>query len=145
MKTIKFKLSYCLLVLIIVLTGCTNNFKYKVDKNKNSVTIHQDSTLIQIEVIDHAIIHVQKQLLGQEVSDLPDYVTVLEPQNVDWKLKETKNYVSISTDKLEVKFKSDGTLEYSNLDGDNLVTETNELSYIKPDTSNENTLSQAFI
>ena len=145
MKIVKSSLLNCLLVLFIGLVGCTSNFKYKVEKDKNSVTIHQDSTLIQIEIIDHAIIHVQKHLLGKEVSDLPDYVTVLEPQNVDWKLKETKNYVSISTGKLEVKFKSDGTLEYSNLGGDNLVAETNELSYIKPDTSNENTVSQAFI
>jgi len=145
MKNVKSPLLNCLFVLLIGLVGCSSNFKYKVDKNTNSITIHQDSTLIQIEIIDHAIIHVQKQLLGQAVSDLPDYVTVLEPQNVDWKLKETENYVSVSTDKLEVKFKSDGTIEYFTLGGDKLVAETNELSYIRSDTVYENSVSQAFV
>ena len=64
-------------------------------------------------------------MLGSTPSTIPDYVTILKPQNIAWNLKETNNQVEISTAILKVFVKSDGTIEYQTKDNHKLVSETN--------------------
>ncbi len=81
---------------------------------------------------------------NQPESVIPDYVTVLEPQKVDWKFSETKDQLTISTAALKVLVNSDGTVEYQTKDSKKLVAETNEHTYIKPGNKKGNAVSQAF-
>ena len=134
-----------LFILIFIVLACNKKFKYTVEKNDNSVTIYKDSLVISIEVIDHAIIHVQKSIKGQKKSNIPNYVTILEPKNINWNLKQSEEKVSIITDDLTVTVDNEGIIKYYKKDDENLVNETNELTYIDFDASNENTVSQAFI
>jgi alpha-D-xyloside xylohydrolase len=127
------------------MSGCNSQFKLKVEKNEHGVTIYQDSSSIQIEVVDQSIIHVKKQLNNTVESTIPDYVTILKPQDVVWEVSEQKDLLTISTDLVKVMVHSDGTIEYQTKEGRSLVAETNELSYIKPNSDEGNTVSQAFV
>jgi alpha-D-xyloside xylohydrolase len=139
------KLVLSFIVIMFVMIGCQSNFKYKVEKSDHSVVIHQDSTIINIEVINEAVIHVNKIKLGIEPSTIPDYVTVLEAQNVAWEIKEDKDVLTISTAVLDVYVNTDGTIEYKTKDNHKLVSEANELTYIKSGDDEENKVSQAFV
>ena len=139
------KISIGLFLLVMTLTGCQSKFVYDIEKNDHSVTILGDSLTIKLEVVDESIIHVKKSLPGVEVKELPDYVTVLEPQNVDWKMTQSKEQLAISTNTVRVLVNADGTIEYQTKDGKQLLAETNEQSYINPDAAAENPVSQAFV
>ena len=145
MFVIKIFLRCSVFVFVFITSACNKKFKYAVEKNDNSVTIYKDSLVISIEVIDHSIIHVQKHIKGHEKSNIPDYVTILEPQDINWNLKQNSETVSIITDNLTVTVNNEGIVKYHKKDGENLVDETNELTYVTPDTSNQNTVSQAFV
>lgn len=129
--------------LIMVFSSCETPFVYDIEKEENSLTIFQDSTILKIEIFDESIIHVKKTLKDGVESTIPDYVTVLEPQNVAWEIKETRDRVTISTSTLKVLVNSNGIIEYESKDGKKLVSETNELTYIN-NTENRK-VSQAFI
>ncbi|WP_339884905.1 TIM-barrel domain-containing protein [Polaribacter vadi] len=137
----KKKLFY-LSILFLGLVSCKS--KFIIEKLGHSVTIHQDSLVIQVEIIDEAIIHITKELVGNEKSTIPDYVTILKPQNIAWDLKETKDQIEISTAVLKVFVKSDGTIEYQTKDNHKLVSETNDFTYIKSSEDEENKVSQGF-
>ncbi|MDO5971784.1 glycoside hydrolase family 31 protein [Flavivirga aquimarina] len=130
-------------ILIFVLIGCKPNFSHKIEKSNNSVTLHLDNAIVQIEIIDKSIIHVKKSLHLDSISTIPDYVTILEPQDVSWELTEEKEQVTISTEALKVIVNSDGVIEYKTIDGQELLAETNNQTYIKP-KNEEHTVSQAF-
>ncbi|WP_165730782.1 TIM-barrel domain-containing protein [Polaribacter sp. 20A6] len=134
-----------LFILAVVVFSCDSKYKYKVEKNKNGVTIHQDSTLINIEVVNASIIHVKKMIEGSDVSELPDYVTILEPQNVSWELVESENMLTLSTDALRVTIDDEGVIEYQTVDNKNLLSETKELTFIGTDPEAEHTVSQGFV
>ena len=97
MKVTKISTVFFVILILLVTVGCSSKFKHNIDKLEKGITIHQDSLLIKVEVIDEAIIHVTKELVGNEKSTIPDYVTVLKPQNITWDLKETKDQIEIST------------------------------------------------
>ena len=132
-------------VLAIIMLGCNSHFVHKVEKLDHSVIIHQDSTIINIEVVNESIIHVNKIKVGSEPSTIPNYVTVLEPQDVAWNVKEDENLLTISTDAISVLVSADGTIAYNTKDGKKLVKETNEVTYIKSNNTEGNTVSQAFV
>ncbi|KAA5825201.1 DUF5110 domain-containing protein [Algibacter amylolyticus] len=145
MKSIKKFNVINLIVLVVLLASCQPKFKHKFEKTENGVTINQDSIVISIEVVNAAIIHVNKIKVGSEHTSLPDYVTVLEPQNVDWELVDAEDALTISTSALNVFVHANGVIEYQNKDNQNLVTETNELTYITATPKAENKVSQAFV
>ena len=140
-----FKAKYSLLLLIFMVSGCTSKYKYSLEKSDHSVVIHQDSVDIKIEVVDDAIIHVRKMITGSKRSSIPDYVTILEPQDVDWKLDEMADKITISTNKMKVIVHSDGIIEYETKDREKLLAETNEYTFIKSKNEGEHTVSQGFI
>jgi alpha-D-xyloside xylohydrolase len=135
-------ISFCLLS-ILMLTGCNSGFIHEIKKEDNSLTIYQDSLIIKIEIIDESIIHVKKSIKDQPVSAIPDYVTIIEPQNVKWALKESKNKLAISTAKVNVNIYSDGHIEYLDKEEKSLLGENNDITFIKPE-SKEHSVSQSF-
>lgn len=145
MQTIKEITKVKLLFLAVLMVGCQPKFKHKFEKTEHGVSITQDSTIINIEVVNPSIIHVNKMKLGTEPLNLPDYVTVLEPQDVAWQIVESEEALTISTDSLNVLVNANGVVEYQTKDNRNLVSETNELTYIKPNTDEEIKVSQAFV
>ncbi|XMO85374.1 TIM-barrel domain-containing protein [Algibacter sp. AS12] len=144
MQSIKKISTISLLFFVFLLASCQSKFKHKFEKTEHGVTISQDSTIISIEVVNPSIIHVNKIKIGSEPTSIPDYVTVLEPQNVDWKLVDTGDVLTISTSALNVLVYANGVIEYQNKDNENLVSETNELTYLTPSTETEINVSQAF-
>lgn len=129
----------------LMLSGCKTDFEHPITRSTHGLSISMDSLEITIEIVDESIIHVKKRLLGTEESKIPDYVTVLEPQNVACDVTQTKDQIIISTEAITVLVNSDGTIQYEDNEGKSLLDESNELTYIKPDTSNGNVVSQAFL
>ncbi|WP_282123105.1 glycoside hydrolase family 31 protein [Algibacter mikhailovii] len=134
-----------LLILALLLVGCQTKFKHEFVKTEHGVTIRQDSIVIDVEVVNSSIIHVNKMKLGTTPSTLPDYVTILNPQDVAWNILEESEVLTISTDSLKVIVHTDGVIKYQTRNNNNLVSETNELTYINPNTDGENKVSQAFV
>lgn len=132
-----------LFVISLMLFSCGSKYKYEIERNKNGVIIHQDSMLISIEIVNESIIHVHKIKLGSELTTIPDYVTVLEAQDVAWVLEESEDLLTVRTDVVIVFVNSDGVIEYKTIDGQKLVSETNGLTYINP--KGKHTVSQSFI
>ncbi|MRX65300.1 glycoside hydrolase family 31 protein [Maribacter luteus] len=142
---VRYASTLSIVVLVLLVVGCQSKYKYKVDRSEHAVTIHQDSLIINIEIVDKAIIHVRKEIQGTQESTLPDYVTILEPQNVAWDLDESEDYITISTEALKVLVHSDGKIEYTSKEDTNLLSETNELTFIEPNNEDGHTVSQAFV
>ncbi len=144
MSRLRNLLMYCLLGLVLGLSSC-EKFRYAIEKGKNGVVIQLDSLNVNIEIVDESIIHVRKYVTGKEQLALPDYVTILELQNVSWELKQSREQLIISTSAINVFVNSDGTIEYQDKKGKNLVAETNELTYVKEDAKETTKVSQAFV
>lgn len=136
---------FSLIILALLMAGCQSKFKYEFEKSQNGITIHQDSTIIKIEVVNASIIHVNKIIIGTESSTIPDYVTILEPQNVNWNVNESEDVLTISTDALNVFVNGEGVIEYETKENQKLVSETNELTYISPNSDQDHSVSQAFV
>jgi alpha-D-xyloside xylohydrolase len=132
-------------LVTLMLSACGFHYSYKFEKTDHGVTIAQDSLTIQIVVVNPSIIHVKKQLNNAVESTIPDYVTILEPQDVAWTVTEEKDLLTISTDMVKVLVKTDGTIEYQTKESTPLLAETNELTYIKSDSIDGSSVSQAFV
>ena len=132
-------------ITLLFLVSCNSKYKYNIEKSEHGLTIHQDSLNINVEIIDEAIIHVNKILNTSTPSEIPDYVTVLEPQKVDWKLEESSEKITISTKLVKVFVNSDGTITYETKDGKNLLSETNQHTFINSEEAGkEHHVSQGF-
>lgn len=141
-RKIIFKLF--LATIISSFLGCSTNFSNKIEKFDHSLLIHQDSIITQIEILDESIIHVKKYLPEEEKSSIPDYVTVLKPQPVDWKVSEKKDCIIVETSKTKVVINDDGVIEYFSSEGKKILSESQELTYIKPTDNTGYSVSQAF-
>ncbi|MEP3837796.1 MAG: TIM-barrel domain-containing protein [Algibacter sp.] len=145
MKSIKKFYVINLIILILLWTGCQPKFKHNFEKTEQGVTIIQDSITIHIDVVNESIIHVKKSKNGVEPISLPDYVTVLKPQNVNWEITENTSALIISTKAIKVIVNANGEIEYQTKESKNLVSETNTNTYIKLNEKAENKVSQAFV
>ncbi|MEO9512633.1 MAG: TIM-barrel domain-containing protein [Flavobacteriaceae bacterium] len=139
------KIVFGLLILIFALTGCATKFSHKIEKTSNGATIYLDSLTVQVEVVNKAIIHIKKYKGTPTDSTIPDYVTVLKPQDTAWDLKEEAEHVTLSTDDVVVKISNTGVIRYMTKEEDTIVSETNDLTYIKPNKGDGNAVSQAFL
>jgi len=128
-----------------MLSACGSHYAYKFKKDKHGVTIFQDSLTLQINVVNPSIIHVKKILNNEIESTIPDYVTILKPQEVKWKITEEKDLLTISTEKLKVNVNKDGVIEYQTKANQEIVSETQNLTYINSNNKDEHSVSQAFI
>ncbi|MFR9538322.1 MAG: TIM-barrel domain-containing protein [Rikenellaceae bacterium] len=144
MKQIRLIQPIGLFALLLSLCSCSSSFIHEVSKSENSVKIQKDSLEICLEVIDNRIIHVSKTIAGTPKSIIPNYTTVLEPQGVKWKLKESADKVEISTSDIVVSVNSDGVIEYTDKQGKHLVGESSERTFISKEAIDGNVVSQAF-
>ncbi|GAL79477.1 alpha-xylosidase [Algibacter lectus] len=138
--------SICYLsIAFLILVSCNSKYKYNFEKSDHGVTIHQDSLNINVEIIDDAIIHVNKILNTSTPSTIPDYVTVLEPQSVEWELKETSDRITISTKLVKLFVNSNGVITFETKDGKGLLAETNERTFINSEEEGkQHNVSQGF-
>ncbi|MFI3301952.1 MAG: TIM-barrel domain-containing protein [Rikenellaceae bacterium] len=136
------------LILFIALAalavGCQSNFVYEVEKSDNGVSILKDDMIIKITVVDEDIVRVTKELADFSVPEIPDYVGLLDPQDVKWKLKESSNKVVITTDEIKVIVDKDGVIEYQTPSGKSYVAESADMTYINKERVDGNKLSQSF-
>ncbi len=144
MKKNYFKSTIALLAFALSLGSCQSQFVHPVTQDEHSITIQQDSLLINIEVVDNGIIHVEKVLAGTPDSKIPNYTTVLEPQGVDWKMRQSKDKITISTSDLKVEVTDEGIISYSDKSGKHLVSECAERTFISDKAIAGNVVSQAF-
>lgn len=143
MKALK-KIS-SIMLLVPLLLSCQSDFVHDVETTDNSVIVDNGQIVTCVEIVDESIIHVKKQLKGAAESTVPDYVTVLEPQNIDWKLKQSKDKITITTENIKVYINSDGTIDYKDRKGGALVSETNDKTYIATSEREDGTTaSQSF-
>lgn len=131
-------------IILTVVVGCQSEFSLPYEQTAHGVTIQCDSLQIDLEVVDEAIIHVTKRLQGTPASTIPEFVTVLAPQEVQWSVSETADRLTLTTDQVRVRVNSDGTIHYEDKDGEQLLSETNDRTYLNS-TAEGNVLSQAFV
>ncbi|REE01991.1 glycoside hydrolase family 31 protein [Marinoscillum furvescens] len=130
--------------MLMALSACGQSYSLKYNKGQNGLTIYHDSLTIELTVMNEAIIHVTKTPQRGTESKLPDYVTVLEPQDVAWEVTESADALTLATSKMKVVVNSAGIIRYADADGNELLAETREQTYIVPGAEG-NDVSQAFV
>ncbi|MFR9621107.1 MAG: TIM-barrel domain-containing protein [Rikenellaceae bacterium] len=119
----KTNLLFGLLSMAILSVNGQSKFALPMERHDCGVEVTSGDLKINVSVVDDGIIHVQKSPVVQGAYTSPDLVTVLEPQGVAWRLKETAEAITISTKELRVIVKSDATIEYADADGEPMVAE----------------------
>ncbi|MFI3263160.1 MAG: glycoside hydrolase family 31 protein [Rikenellaceae bacterium] len=129
------------LSLALICGSCSSNYKV----SDNSVIIEKDSIITEITVVNDNIIHVKKMLKDTALSALPDYVTILEPQDVKWSVSEVNGNVIVETSKIKACVNRDGEINYTTVDGKQLVGEINDETFINlKDSTTLHATSQSF-
>ena len=125
-----------------LLQSCAQHFNYV--KSDNAITILGDSLTTHIEIINESIIHIKKELPSNPARQVPDLVTILEPQKVQWKVSEADGSLIIETSKLKATINHEGEITYQSADGKMLLSENQQSTFINPDTAAYYQVSQAF-
>ncbi|WP_338399249.1 TIM-barrel domain-containing protein [Persicobacter psychrovividus] len=130
--------------LALLLFSCGHS-KFKIQENKHGISVDMGDMILDIQVLDESIVHVQKYLPNTSAEAKPDYVTVLKAADVavPFKVRESKGEIKLSTESVAVMITDDGNIEYQDAEGKYLVAETNDLTYVKPGAERE--VSQAFV
>lgn len=151
-KQMKFKYGVLFISLLIATlplfafqANITKGQAYEVEKSDNAVTIYLDTITIKVEFIGKSILHIKKHLPGEKIITVPDYVTVLKPQNIKWRLTEKKNEIIVETETLKAIISDKGVIQYFTKDNKKLTSECNDVTYIKPDNNDGNKVSQSFV
>ncbi|MFI3258966.1 MAG: glycoside hydrolase family 31 protein [Rikenellaceae bacterium] len=115
------------------------------EKGESGITLQRGDMTINVEVIDESIIHVTKSREGVEVEELPDYVTVLEPQDVKWCVSVKGGKINLSTAKVELSIDKRGVIDYRDKSGRTLLSESREATWIDPSENPDYPVSQGFV
>jgi len=142
---VKFSRYGLIWFLAMALGACQFSPNYRLEKQGNRVIVASEDLITELELVDESIIHVQKRLPDTENSDLPDYTTVLRPQNVEFSLKKDKDAVHITTAQLHLTVFADGHITYRTAEGKELLKESEGGAIISNDESAEHKVSQAFL
>ena len=108
------------------------------------MTLRVKDRIIRVEIIEPSIIHVQKYLPGQPPGNIPDFVTVLKPENVKWKTTEEKDRVIIETPAVSIIVNREGLLRYYDTTGRKLLSESSRFTYIQREGIEDFAISQSF-
>ncbi len=119
------------------------SFVHSLQRGENYVEFQSEKLNTRIEIVDEDIIRVKKSPTSHQDYTQPDLVTVLKPQGVEWKLKESKYKFVISTDEMKVTVNEDGTIDFCDDQKRHLVTATNDQTYLDVN-STDNASSQSF-
>ncbi|AUP81260.1 glycoside hydrolase family 31 protein [Flavivirga eckloniae] len=136
--------NYAIAIALSQIFFACNGSDISYEKTDHSVVILGDSISTEITVINDNILHIRKYGSNSKSSDLPDYVTILEPQSVSWKVSEQKDRITIKTSKVEATINIDGVISYQSSDGESLLHEKPEETYINKEGVGTHTVSQAF-
>lgn len=142
MNTSKLRLFTITSSAILLLANCTSGFKYS--QTEHSLIVTTDSLQTEITVVDEDIVRVQKDLLAKPGKEMPDFVTVLKPQDVKWTVSEQDDNLVLSTAKMQVLVNQAGEVSYRSVTGKSLLSETNAGTYINTDTLASHRVAQAF-
>ncbi len=116
-----------------------------IQQSENGITIKSDSLITQLSVVSNNIIHVTKKRVGEvDRSEKPDFVTVLKPQNVDWKFEKRNEGCALETDSIKVLVYNDGRIVYTDKNNKLLLREINHNTFVKTDTTSLHKVSQSF-
>lgn len=133
-----------ILLILVALNACGPKFDLEYRQHEHGLSIKKDSLKIELTVMNESIIHVTKAPQDAPEATVPDYVTVLEPQGVDWQLTESADQLTLATSKMKILIGKDGIIRFQDAEGQELLAETNEQTYINPDAEG-NDVSQAFV
>ncbi len=133
-----------MLSLALLAVGCTGQYALNVEKSDSGVAITKDSLLINVTVVDEAIVHVTKEIVGHEIPEVPDYVGLMEPQDVKWSLTKEAGELIIETSKLKVTVNEEGLVSYFTTDGKEYVAESADMTYVNRERTDGYMLSQSF-
>lgn len=124
--------------------GCSSDFACQFEQRESGVVIYKDSLTLTVEIVDDDIVHIVKEIDGVERVVLPEYVRVLQNQDVEWRVKQSRDRLTIATDEMRVVVSSDGVVEFERASGGSLLRESSEMTYISPEREG-NVVSQAFV
>lgn len=114
------KLILLLTLITLALVGCDKSFSY--EKTAHSVIITHDSLQTEITIMDEAILHVRKELKESPAKDLPNYLTILDPQGVKWDVSKSKDAITIETSKIKAVVNNKGEVHFYDLKGKALLS-----------------------
>ncbi|MFI3304666.1 MAG: hypothetical protein SNH71_07915 [Rikenellaceae bacterium] len=122
--------------------GCSSgNF----EKNWNGITVKRGDMTIKVDILNESIVHITKSREGIEPDTLQNYVTILEPKTVPWSVEERGGKIIVKSERLELSIDECGVIKYRDKSGNNLVSECSEATWIEPQDSSDNPVSQGFV
>ncbi|MFR9578056.1 MAG: TIM-barrel domain-containing protein [Rikenellaceae bacterium] len=122
--------------------GCSSgNF----EKNWNGITVKRGDMTIKVDILNESIVHITKSREGIEPDTLQNYVTILEPKTVPLSVEERGGKIIVKSERLELSIDECGVIKYRDKSGNNLVSECSEATWIEPQDSSDNPVSQGFV
>ncbi|MFI3306699.1 MAG: glycoside hydrolase family 31 protein [Rikenellaceae bacterium] len=132
---------WSLLLLLAAMASCSSD---GFEQDKHTLTIQQGEMTTQITVIDEDILHIVKSKNGVVVNELPDFVTVLEPQDVEWSVEQNDSGYTLKTAQIIAQINDAGEVTFSDKNGKILTNEIADGSYINPDGDGRYDVAQSF-
>jgi alpha-D-xyloside xylohydrolase len=119
-------------------------FSPKKSHQKKPLIFNIDSHIVAVTVVDEAIIHVRKYLKQDSVDIVPEFVTVLNPQDVEWTYEEHNNNKIIETKKVKVTIDGSGVVTFMDQQSRKILAELKGgAAFYNSDTTSYE-ISQAF-
>ncbi len=113
--------------LVVVCSGANSA------KDTSWLSLKRGDMTIDIEVVNESIIHVTKTKDGVMPDNLPDIVTILEPQRTKWRsTTSAEGVTTLKTKNLELSVDAKGVISYCDINGKCLLSESDEATYIEP-------------
>lgn len=119
-----------------------SNFDY--EKSANSIAVTSGEMITEITVVNSDIIHVKKYLPASNPNIIENYVAVLEPQDVNWSVKERGGKLIVETDRVKASLNAQGEISYTTKDGLEKLAEIAEGTFITANSPTDNSMAQTF-
>ncbi|MFR9651956.1 MAG: TIM-barrel domain-containing protein [Rikenellaceae bacterium] len=131
-----------LAIFTLLLASSCSNIEY--ERDENSVTVVNGEMTIQMRIINDNIIQVKKRLTTAAPEQIKECVVQLEPQDVDWRVRERGGNLVVETEKIRASLSQDGEISYTTAQGKPLISELSDGTYITPITEFDNEVAQSF-
>ncbi len=130
-----------ILASLMLLSSCSGG---DYIKDANSVTVHGEKMTTKVTILDSEIIHIRKELNSSDAKVMKNVVTLLEPQDVKWSVRQSGENVVVKTAEVELSINPMGEVSYRSKSGKEYTHEVEKNSYIAVDSSQMHSVSQAF-
>ncbi len=131
-----------LTTLALLLLGSCSNFDYS--REGSIVSVQQEDMTIQLTVVNDNIIRVKKRLTAAAPEQIKEYVVTLEPQSVDWSVKERGGKLVVRAKNICATLDQEGVISFTTADGQALTSELVDQTYITPISEYDNQVAQSF-